>query len=166
MKQVKLAALALGLAVGLAACGGSNNANNTNTGNKMTSGTTVKEVNPAHVMHNAMSGSTMNINMGAMNGSKQDGSASIVNKGNGVLVTLHINNEPKGASEPAHIHQGTCKNINPAPWKPLKNVITGTSQTLVAGVTVAQLKKAHYAINVHKSANELKVYVSCGDLTV
>jgi hypothetical protein len=150
----------------LAACGGGGGNSNTNTGNKESSGTQVKQVNPAHVAHNAMSGTVMNINMGAMNGSKQDGSASITDKGKGVEVVVKLNNEPKGASEPSHIHQGTCKKINPAPWKPLKDVVGGTATTMVAGVTVAQLKKGTYAINVHKSANDLKTYVSCGDLKI
>jgi hypothetical protein len=169
MRESRVIALAAALlgALMLAACGGGGGGNaNTNTGNKETSGTQVKQVNPAHVAHNAMSGSVMNINMGAMNGSKQDGSASITNKGKGVEVVVKLNNEPKGASEPSHIHQGTCKKINPAPWKPLKNVVDGTATTMVPGVTVAELKKGTYAINVHKSAADLKTYVSCGDLKI
>ena len=151
-------------AAALTACGGGGGGTSTNTGNKETTGTQVKQFNPLHSAHNAMSGKLLNINMGAMNGSKQDGSASIGDKGKGVEVTIHVVNEPKGASEPAHIHKGTCKNIDPAPWKPLKNVVDGTSVTELAGVTVADLKKAKYAINVHKSANDVKTYVSCGDL--
>lgn len=173
MKKGTLVTAILTVAVCMAGCGGGNNAannsansgTNTNTGNKETAGTRMKQLNPLHNMHNAMSGKLLNINMGAMNGSKQDGSASIGDHGNGVQVTIHLYNEPKGASEPSHIHQGTCKNLNPAPWKPLKNVVNGTSQTNIPGVTVAQLKKSHYAINVHKSANDLKTYVSCGDVT-
>jgi len=153
-------AAAAGLA--LAACGGGTSTSNGS--NTMTSGTRVKQVNPLHKAHNAMSAHLMNINMGAMNGSKQDGSASIGDTKGGVSVALHIYNEPKAASEPAHIHQGTCKKLNPAPWKPLKNVVNGTSMTMVAGVSVAQIKKGTYAINVHKSLNDLKTYVSCGDL--
>lgn len=163
------AVAALTAAVALTACGGgggNNNSTTTNTGNKETTGSTVKQVNPLHVAHNEMSGNVLDINMGAMNGSKQDGSASVANKGGGVQVTVKVKNEPKGASEPAHIHKGTCKNIDPAPWKPLKNVVDGNSVTMVSGVTVAELKKGHYAINVHKSAADLKTYVSCGDLTL
>lgn len=165
MRKTRIAgtAAALVAAFALTACGGGSSAN-TNTGNTETSGTQVKQLNPLHQAHNAMSGKTLNINMGAMNGSKQDGSASVTDKGNGVEVLVKLNNEPKGASQPAHIHEGTCKNINPAPWKPLKNVVDGKSTTMVAGVTVAELKKEKYAINVHKSANDLKTYVSCGDL--
>lgn len=167
----------LAAAAMLAACGGGNsNSSSTssgaspgaspgNGGNTKSSGTQVKQLNPLHKLHNAMSNKVLNINMGAMNGSKQDGTASIGIKGNGIQVTVHLNNEPKGASEPSHIHQGTCTKLDPAPWKPLKNVVGGTATTFVSGVTVAQLKKAHYAINVHKSANDLKTYVSCGDIT-
>jgi hypothetical protein len=105
------------------------------------------------------------VKMGAQNGSGQNGTATIVTKGSGILVTVTVSNEPKGASEPAHIHAGTCAKLNPAPWKPLSNVVNGVSTTTVPGVTVAQLTgKTKYAINVHKSAAMLKVYVSCGGI--
>jgi hypothetical protein len=108
--------------------------------------------------------STINVTMEAQNGSKQTGTATVTAKGTGVQVMISLTNEPKGASEPAHIHDGTCAKLNPAPWKPLTNVVNGTSSTTVAGVTVAELQKEKYAINVHKSAADLKTYVSCGNL--
>lgn len=159
------AAMALAAVVSLAACGGGN-AGDTNTGNKETTGSHAKQVNPLHVAHNEMSSKQLNINMGAMNNSRQDGSASVADKGKGVEVKVTVFNEPKGASEPAHIHKGTCKNLDPAPWKPLKNVVNGASTTEIPGLTVADLKKGTYAVNVHKSASDLKTYVSCGDLKV
>ncbi|MBV9719207.1 MAG: hypothetical protein JOZ77_07795 [Candidatus Eremiobacteraeota bacterium] len=106
----------------------------------------------------------MTINLGAQNGSKQDGQAFLNDTSGGLKVKIALKNEPAGASEPAHIHQGTCAKLNPAPWKALSNVVNGTSVTTLPGVTLAQLKKAHYAINVHESAANLKHYVSCGDL--
>jgi hypothetical protein len=120
--------------------------------------------NAMHGAANAMSSTHLNINMGELNKSKQNGTASVQDVSGGVLVKVSVFNEPKGASEPAHIHEGTCAKLNPAPWKPLSNVVNGTSVTTVKGVTVADLKKAHYAINVHESASNLKHYVSCGDL--
>jgi hypothetical protein len=154
---------ALGLAVALSACGGGGQ----NGSNKGGGSQPVQQVNPAHVAHNAMSGKNLQINMGQQNKSGQSGSAGVVDaKGGGVDVTIKLLNEPKGASEPAHIHQGTCAKLNPAPWKPLTSVVDGKSFTHVPGVTVAQIKKGKYAINVHKSANDLKTYVSCGDLVL
>lgn len=120
--------------------------------------------NAMHDAHNAMSNSVLNINMGQQNKSKQDGTATVKDVKGGVWVKVSVFNEPKGASEPAHIHAGTCAKLNPAPWKPLNNVVNGTSTTTLKGVTVAQLKKTNYAVNVHKSASDLKHYVSCGDL--
>jgi hypothetical protein len=108
--------------------------------------------------------SSMTITMHGQNGSKQNGTASLKQAGANVLVKISISNEPKGASEPAHIHPGYCATLNPAPWKPLQSVMNGMSTTTVKGVTLAQLKKSDYAINVHESAKNIKRYVSCGDI--
>ncbi len=120
--------------------------------------------NAMHNMHNAMSKSSLNINMGQQNKSKQDGTAMLKAVPGGVWIKVSVLNEPKGASEPSHIHEGTCAKLNPAPWKALSNVINGTSVTTVKGITIAQLKASHYAINVHQSAANLAHYVSCGDI--
>ncbi|MBV9700168.1 MAG: hypothetical protein JO078_08595 [Candidatus Eremiobacteraeota bacterium] len=120
--------------------------------------------NTMNHMMNAVTPHSITIKMGAQNGSKQDGKAVLSDTRSGLRVTISLKNEPANASEPAHIHQGTCAKLNPAPWKALHNVVHGTSDTVLPGVTVAQLKKAHYAINVHESATNLAHYVSCGDI--
>jgi hypothetical protein len=120
--------------------------------------------NTMNHVNNAMSAHSMTINLGAQNGSKQDGQAFLNDTSTGLRVKLQVKNEPAGASEPAHIHQGTCAKLNPAPWKGLSNVVGGVSVTTLPNLTLADLKKAHYAINIHQSAANLKHYVSCGDL--
>jgi hypothetical protein len=144
----------------LAACGGGGGSANNGNANQ------VKQLNPLHVAHNAIAGHSLQINMGAQSNSGQAGNASVTDVKDGVNVTIHIKSEPKGATEPAHIHPGTCTKLNPAPWKPLNPVVNGNSMTHVAGISVAQIKKGKYAVNVHKSATDLKTYVSCGDLTL
>ena len=134
------------------------------SGTLLVCGAAMAVPNAMHGMHNAMSKSVININMGALNGSKQNGTASVKDVAGGVQVTVSVFNEPKGASQPAHIHQGHCPSVNPAPWRSLKNVVNGKSVTTVPGLTVAQLKKGTYAINVHQSLKNIKHYVSCGDL--
>lgn len=169
---LRTAAAAAGFvaALALVACGGGGGNNNQNAGNNKGTGggnsgsQQVKQMNPMHAAHNAIAKHSLQINMGQQNNSGQAGNASVVDQNGGVNVAIHIKSEPKGASEPAHIHQGTCAKLNPAPWKPLNPVVNGTSMTHLPGVSVAQLKKGKYAINVHKSANDLKTYVSCGDL--
>ena len=124
----------------------------------------VAATNTMNHMNNAMSAHAMTINLGAQNGSKQDGQAFLNDTSAGLKVKLQLKNEPAGASEPAHIHQGTCAKLNPAPWKALSNVINGVSVTTIKGVTIAQLKSGKYAINVHQSAANITHYVSCGDI--
>ena len=120
--------------------------------------------NTMNHVNNAFSAHSMTINMGAQNGSGQNGQAFLNDTSGGLRIKVQLKNEPAGASEPSHIHEGTCAKLNPAPWKALSNVINGVSVTTLPGVTLAQLKKSHYAINVHQSASNLKHYVSCGDI--
>jgi hypothetical protein len=113
---------------------------------------------------NAMSPHAMTINLGAQNGSKQNGQAWLNDTSSGLRVKLQVKNEPARAVEPAHIHSGTCAKLNPVPWKPLSSVVNGVSVTTIPHLTIADLKKAHYAINVHQSVTNIKHYVSCGDI--
>lgn len=145
MRNFQSAALAVSLGVALSAPG-------------------LAATNTMNHVNNAMSAHSMTINLGAQNGSKQDGQAFLNDTSGGLRVKLQVKNEPAGASEPAHIHQGTCAQLNPAPWKGLSNVVGGVSVTTIPNLTLADLKKAHYAINIHESAANLKHYVSCGDV--
>lgn len=120
--------------------------------------------NTVNNMHNAMSKSSLDANMGQQNNSKQDGTVTLKDVSGGVQVKVTLKNEPKGAKEPAHIHKGTCAKLDPAPYKPLNDIVGGTSTTVVKGISIAMLKKGHYAVNVHQSAANLTHYVSCGDL--
>jgi hypothetical protein len=98
------------------------------------------------------------------NGSGEDGSAQLTDQGDGTTkVELLMLNAPEGAEQPAHIHKGTCTTLDPKPAYPLETIKEGKSTTIVK-VTLADLAKEKYAINVHKSAAEASVYVSCGNL--
>ncbi len=98
------------------------------------------------------------------NGSGEDGSAQLTDQGDGTTkVELLMLNAPEGAVQPAHIHEGSCATLNPAPAFPLTNVVEGKSTTIVKA-SLADLTSKKYAINVHKSAAEASVYISCGNL--
>jgi hypothetical protein len=66
--------------------------------------------------------------------------------------------------QPAHIHEGTCTHLSFQPAYPLKDVRAGRSTTIV-NVSLEQLLKAKYAVNLHRSAKKMKIYVACGDIT-
>jgi LPXTG-motif cell wall-anchored protein len=64
---------------------------------------------------------------------------------------------------PAHIHEGTCATLNPAPKIPLNNVMNGTSTSEV-NATIPTILSMQHAINLHKSPQEASVYVACGNV--
>lgn len=120
---------------------------------------TVKESTPGAMMQD---GQTFKLT--AQSSSKQDGTATFEEVGSRVKVTLALGAATTSA-EPAHIHLGSCPSPGEVKY-PLTNVVMGKSETtLPAGVTMASLKElGKVSINVHKSATELKTYVSCGNL--
>ena len=97
------------------------------------------------------------------NNSGQDGEATLSEvDADTTRVVLEVEN-PSVEPQPAHIHRGSCENLDPTPAYPLENVVDGKSTTEV-NVAVEDLVDKGFAINVHKSAEEVEVYVSCGDI--
>ena len=112
----------------------------------------------------AAAGKVVRLTLIDENGSGEDGSAQLTDMGDGTTkVELIMQNAPEGAVQPAHIHKGSCANLDPAPAYPLNSVTEGKSTTTVP-VKLDDLLATKYAINVHKSAAEATVYISCGNL--
>lgn len=103
------------------------------------------------------------VTMKALNDSGETGTATITQQTDGVKIVVDLKNAPK-AAQPTHVHVGTCGKIKAAPEYPLVNSEDGKGTTVLKGVTIEQLLKGDYAINVHKSADDLGTYVSCGNI--
>lgn len=125
-------------------------------------GRPVSQINPLHAAHNAMTDHLLTVNMGALHGSRQWGSASIGDGKHGVDVAITLQNEPREATERAYIAKSNCAGPSSQPWKPLSPVKRGKSQTHVPGVTVGEIKKGRYAIVVEQRGSSGSA-VSCGD---
>jgi hypothetical protein len=96
--------------------------------------------------------------------SKQTGTATLTSTpDNKTQVVVTIDGEPAGAQEPAHIHQGSCKNLNPKPVFPLNPIVDGKSTTIV-DAPLATLQTGQFAINAHQSMANIGVYVACADI--
>ena len=95
--------------------------------------------------------------------SGETGTATLTPMGDQTKVELSIKGGPKGVAQPAHIHEGSCAKLDPKPKHGLENVVNGKSSTVVP-VGLAELRKGGMAINVHKSKEDIKTYVSCGDI--
>jgi hypothetical protein len=97
------------------------------------------------------------------NDSGQDGEATLSEVNSDTTrVVLEVSNPP-GDPQPAHIHRGSCENLDPEPAYGLENVVDGKSTTEV-NVAIEDLVDKGFAVNVHKSADEAQVYVACGDI--
>lgn len=87
---------------------------------------------------------------------------------------------PTGSApaHPAHVHEGTCDNLNPAPLFPLNDVTAaqanrGTSaggtaaiETSVTAIatSLSDIADGNRAINVHESAENIETYIACGEI--
>ncbi|GAC1397257.1 MAG: hypothetical protein NVSMB59_17380 [Vulcanimicrobiaceae bacterium] len=99
----------------------------------------------------------------AQNGSHEYGTVALKPHGTRTDVEIHLIGAPAGVAQPAHIHMGTCKTLDPTPKYPLQAVLDGTSDISV-DAPIATLLASPMAINVHASASNLKEYVACADL--
>ncbi len=107
---------------------------------------------------------SLTIPMKALNDSGETGTAVLTQQDDGVHVAVTLKNAPKDTPQPTHIHIGTCGNINKAPEYSLVNTVDGKGDSVVKGVKLSDLTAGKYAINVHKSSDDLATYVSCGDI--
>ncbi len=99
--------------------------------------------------------------MAAENGSNESGTATLTQTAKGVHIAVDLKNAP-AAAQPTHIHPGTCTKLNPAPEYPLTSLTNGKSVTDLPGKKLSDLTGGKFSINVHKSSDDLKTYVSCG----
>jgi Cu/Zn superoxide dismutase len=99
----------------------------------------------------------------SQNGSGESGTVVLTPQGDKTKVDVAIAGVPSGIPQPAHVHTGTCSNLDPAPKYPLAPVKDGVSSTVVS-VPLATLTGGGFAVNVHKSADDIKTYVACGNL--
>jgi hypothetical protein len=107
---------------------------------------------------------SVTVKLSQQNKSGESGTARLTAAGDKTKVEISIKGAPKGVSQPAHIHDGTCAKLDPKPKYGLQNVVDGKSSSEVP-VSLDKLMGEKVAINVHKSAEEAKVYVACGNIT-
>lgn len=105
---------------------------------------------------------SLTVKLAAQNNSGENGTATLTQVGSDVKVVISIPHGPAGP-QPVHIHDGTCSALGGVAYA-LASVADGSSTTTVKGLTIDKLLGGKYAINVHKSADDLGTYVSCGAL--
>lgn len=107
-------------------------------------------------------GAPVTVKLGEQNKSGESGTATITSQGGKTQVVVEMTGAP-AAAQPAHIHAGSCAKLDPKPKIPLQNIVNGKSTT-VLDMPLEKVVGGGGAINVHKSAADLKTYVACGDV--
>ena len=102
------------------------------------------------------------VELAEVGGSGQTGTATLTAEGEKTRVVISVDS-PVSDSQPAHIHEGTCDELNPEPEYGLPNVTAGSSDSTV-DVSLDELTSEAYAINLHMSNDDLTTYTSCGNI--
>lgn len=84
-------------------------------------------------------------------------------------------------AHPAHIHSGTCDTLGDVvfplenatdqpPATPVTDTASGAESAAASSTTIVEaplddILAAEHAINVHESAENIDVYIACGDIT-
>jgi hypothetical protein len=103
------------------------------------------------------------VRLAEQNKSGEKGTVRLTPQGDKTKVDVNLKGAPKGVQQPAHIHEGSCAKLDPKPKYPLQNVVDGKSSSEVPA-KLEELTGGNMAINVHKSAEDVKTYVACGDI--
>ncbi|KKW20050.1 MAG: Cu-zn Superoxide dismutase [Parcubacteria group bacterium GW2011_GWA2_51_10] len=107
--------------------------------------------------------SSITVALNTQNNSGESGTATLTDSGGKTIVTLALSGAPEGTAQPAHIHTGSCANIGGVLY-PLVFPVNGVSETTLDVSLDVILSQLPLALNVHKSPDEVNVYVACGDL--
>jgi len=106
----------------------------------------------------------VSVKLGPLNSSGESGTATLSDVGgNKTKVVIAVTGQPANVPQPVHVHKGTCAQIDPAPAYGLTTMADGKSETVI-DQPLSSLQRERFAINGHKSAQDAKTYVFCGDI--
>ncbi|HLY03596.1 MAG TPA: hypothetical protein VKR56_14010 [Candidatus Cybelea sp.] len=104
--------------------------------------------------------STLKLKLYAQNRPGETGTVTLEQIAGGIRIVVKMSGGQNG-SQPIHIHSGTCAKPNLVPKYTLTNIVHGSSTTTLPGVTLGDLLKGNYVIDVHESSANTKRYVAC-----
>ncbi|MEX0763506.1 MAG: CHRD domain-containing protein [Dehalococcoidia bacterium] len=100
--------------------------------------------------------------MTAMNDSNQNGYVTLIEDGSQTHVAVEVTASGLSTPQPIHIHAGSCEDLGSVDY-PLTSMVDGRSVTTV-DAALDDLVSGAFAVNVHRSADEISVYTSCGNI--
>ncbi|HEY7030602.1 MAG TPA: hypothetical protein VH482_04695 [Thermomicrobiales bacterium] len=109
------------------------------------------------------SGGTLEVTLNELNDSGVSGTATLTDNGDGT-TTVEIHVDGATGDHPAHIHQGTCDDLDPNPQYPLANIDANGDSTTDVEVSLDDLLASPHAVNLHQSADNIGTYIACGNI--
>jgi Cu/Zn superoxide dismutase len=109
--------------------------------------------------------SSLTLKLYAQNRPGETGEATFDQIAGGVRIVVKMSGGQNG-SQPVHIHTGTCAQPNPIAKYTLTNIAHGSSTTTISGITLGDLLKGKYVIDVHESSADIKRYVACAAIAM
>src|SRR5262245_18268765 len=103
------------------------------------------------------------VQLAPQNASGESGTATLTEAGGKTKVAVEIKGQPASVPQPIHVHKGTCKQLDPKPAYGLTTLADGKSETTI-DASLGSLQAGGFAINGHKSAQDVSTYVFCGDI--
>jgi hypothetical protein len=119
----------------------------------------IAAIAPASAQENG----SLTIDLDEVEGSGVSGTATLTEEDGQTSVSIELEGTPEDGVHPAHIHSGTCDDLGDVVF-PLEDVVEGSSESTVEA-SIDDILAADHAINVHLSADEMDVYVACGEIT-
>ncbi len=99
----------------------------------------------------------------SQNDSGKYGAAELTESDGKVMVTVDLVGAPEDVAQPSHIHMGSCAELGDVVY-PLTSLTNGQSETILDVSLTKLTAELPLAVNVHKSGDEVGVYVACGDI--
>ncbi len=109
--------------------------------------------------------SILNLKLYAQNRPGETGTATLEQITSGVKIVVKMAGSQNG-TQPVHIHTGTCAELNPVPAYTLSDIVHGSSTTTISGITLADLLKGKYVIDIHESSADVTRYVACAAIVM
>lgn len=106
----------------------------------------------------------LTVDLAPQNDSGVSGTATFTDLGDGKTRVVIAATDTAGAPpRPAHVHAGTCADLDPAPAWGLLDVTDGASETVLA-TPLSEMLAGDFAVNMHRSVDNLDAYIACGDI--
>ncbi|MHB8434246.1 MAG: hypothetical protein ACYC8W_09870 [Candidatus Tyrphobacter sp.] len=109
--------------------------------------------------------SILKIQLYAQNRPGETGTATFEQVSGGVKIVIKMAGGQNGTQR-VHIHAGTCAKLNPIPKFTLTDIVHGSSTTTISGITLGDLLKGRYVVDVHESSADTTRYVACAAIAM